>query len=239
MQLFYNTTLSTSSTELSFDRTESRHIVKVLRKKEGDLLYITNGKNLLFKAIIRSANNNKCTADIQKIIPQNSQRDYKVQIAIAPTKNITRFEWFLEKATEIGVDIINPISCTHSERRVIKQERLEKVIQSAMKQSLQYSLPELHQLTSFNELISLQTKGQKFIAIGEDESDGTKNENMQSLIKKGTDVCILIGPEGGFSPDEIQKAKDYGFIPVSLGSTRLRTETAGLVAVQTVNLVNE
>lgn len=239
MQLFFNASLTDVSTELTFDRSESRHIIKVLRKKEGDLLHISNGENLLFKAVITSANDKKCIVKIQEVIPQKQNREYKIQIAIAPTKNNSRFEWFLEKATEIGIDAITPILCEHSERRQIKQDRMQKVIQTATKQSLQYSLPELHQMTSYKEYVSRNITGQKFIAQSDSEGDEMIKKNLQSLINKGSDVCILIGPEGGFSPNEINLALQNDYIPVSLGNTRLRTETAGIVAVNTVTLVNE
>jgi len=239
MQLFYNALLTESSTELSFDRTESRHIIKVLRKQEGDLLHITNGKNLLFIANIISANDKKCSAKIIEVVPQNLMRPYQVQIAIAPTKNNSRYEWFLEKATEIGVDTIIPIICNHSERRVIKDERMQKVLQTAMKQSLQFSLPKLNQQTTFNNFVTKKITGQKFIAQSESETEGATIKNFQTVVKKGTDVCILIGPEGGFSQGEIAIALQNDFIPVSLGATRLRTETAGIVAANTIALVNE
>lgn len=239
MQLFYNSGLSKSSTDLSFDRTESRHIVKVLRKKEGDLLHISNGKNFLFKAIISSANDRKCTVKIVEAIPQEPKHQYRVQVAIAPTKNNTRFEWFLEKATEIGVDSIYPIICNHSERKVIKLERMQKLIQTAMKQSLQFALPSLHKQVSFNNFVAQKFNGQCFIAQSESETEGKPIKSLQTQLKKNTDVCILIGPEGGFSPNEIKLALQNDYIPVSLGDTRLRTETAGVVAVNTIALVNE
>ena len=239
MQLFYNSSLHKNSIELNFDTIESRHIVKVLRKKEGDIVYITNGKNLLFKGAISSASEKKCQVQIIEVIPQKQTRNYRVSIAIAPTKNNARFEWFLEKATEIGVDEIYPIICKHSERRVLKLERMQKIIQTAMKQSLQYKLPTLNNLISFKDLISKNTGDQKLIALCEfDKNDLTRNR-LFSQIKTGTDVLILIGPEGGFSVDEIKLALQNSFIPVSLGATRLRTETAGIAAVHTISLKNE
>ncbi len=239
MQLFYNASLTDSSTELSFDRTESRHIIKVLRKKEGDLLHITNGAQSLFKATILSASENKCTAKIIEVIPQKPRHQHHLSVAIAPTKNNNRFEWFLEKATEIGIDSIYPIICKHSERRVIKLERMQKVIQTAMKQSLQFALPKLHEQTTFSKFVEQKIGGQKFIAQCESETKGAPILKLQTAIKKGMDICVLIGPEGGFSPTEIELALQNGFIPVSLGANRLRTETAGIVAVQTATLVND
>ncbi len=239
MQLFYNETLNEKSRELSFDRTESRHIVKVLRKREGDTLHITNGKNLLFKAIVASTNSNKCQASIVEIIQQEKKRDYIVQVAIAPTKNNSRFEWFLEKATEIGIDTVSPIICDHSERKLIKLERMQKVIQTAMKQSLQFGLPNLYPQSSFKDFITKKFDGQVFIAQSESETKVTPIKSLKASLKQATNVCILIGPEGGFSQSEIELALQYNFIPVSLGTTRLRTETAGIVAVSTIALANE
>lgn len=240
MQLFYNEALHKDSTDLIFDKIESRHIVKVLRKKEGDIVFITNGKNILFEAAITDANDKKCYVTIQKVTQQKTIRNYSISIAIAPTKNNTRYEWFLEKATEIGVDKIFPIKCEHSERKVIKYERMDKVLQTAMKQSLQYKLPVLQELISLKELIALQSNlknTSKFIA----KCDFTNQEHtsFQSKIKKSSNVLILIGPEGGFSDNEIKLALENSFIPVSLGANRLRTETAGIVALHTVSLVNQ
>lgn len=235
MQLFYIAELKESSTDIAFDKIESRHIIKSLRKKEGDLIYITNGENLLFKGEITAANEKKCQVHILSVTQKKSNRKYKLQLAIAPTKSNDRFEWFLEKATEIGIDTIFPIISTHSERKVIKKDRLNKVLLSAMKQSLQYQLPVLHDLHSFKEFISHDFEGQKFIA----HCEKTDKKALKSLLQANTNITILIGPEGDFSTDEIALALQNGFIPVSLGATRLRTETAGIVAAHSVAFVNE
>ena len=240
MQLFYNETLHQKSTEFVFDTIESKHIIRVLRKKEGDLVHITNGKNLLFEGKIISANAKKCQVQIIQITSQKATRNYTVSIGIAPTKSISRFEWFLEKATEIGVDAIYPIKCEHSERKFIKLERLNKVLQTAMKQSLQCKLPVLHELMSFKELLT-----QKFTAENTSKLIATcdftkkKNRSLQTTLKQSSNILILIGPEGGFSPAEKEFALQNSFIPVSLGSNRLRTETAGMLALHTVSLVNQ
>jgi len=235
MQLFYIAELNESSTDIAFDKIESRHIIKVLRKKEGDLITITNGKNLLFKSEITSANEKKCQVRILSVTQEKSTCNYSLQIAIAPTKSNDRFEWFLEKATEIGIDAVYPIISTNSERKVIKTERLKKVLLSAMKQSLHYQLPILHELHSFKEFVNQDFKGQKFIA----HCEKTNKKSLKSLLQPNTNVTILIGPEGDFSTDEIALALQNGFIPVSLGATRLRTETAGIVATHSVAFVNE
>ena len=234
MQLFYNKNLHKESTSLTFDKEESRHIVSVLRKKEGDILMITNGDSLLFTAKIIAVNNKRCQVQIIAVTEKESSRKYNLSIAIAPTKSNDRLEWFLEKATEIGVDNIHPILCKHSERKIIKNERLNKVLLTAMKQSLQFKLPVLKELTLFQKFISKEFKGQKFIATCQESSTKT----LQSHIKKAEDVLVMIGPEGGFSTNEIEEALENNFIPVSLGTTRLRTETAGIVAVHTVSLKN-
>jgi len=235
MQLFYSKDLDSKSITHTFDKTESRHIVRVLRKKMGDTLEITNGKNQLFTAELLNENERKCNVKIISISTKETLRKQEVSIAIAPTKSNDRYEWFLEKATEIGIDNIHPILCNHSERKVIKQERLSKVIVTAMKQSLQFKLPILHELSRFETFINQPFNGDKFIAYCEE----SKGKTLQSLLKKDTNTLILIGPEGGFSPEEIKKALETNFIPVSLGNTRLRTETAGIVAVHTVSLTNQ
>lgn len=233
MQLFYNPTLDNSFKQFFFAADESKHIIKVLRKKEGDILHITNGKGYLFEAEILVADPRKCKAQIvseNKSIPKR----YRLHLAVAPTKMNDRYEWFLEKATEIGVDEITPIICDHSERKVIKPERMERVIQSAMKQSLQTSLPRLNPAIPFKKFMEKDPNGLKFIAHCD---DGEKME-LKRRVAADKDVTILIGPEGDFSPEEIQLAQNKGYVAVSLGNTRLRTETAALVACNTVTIVN-
>ncbi|WP_299116578.1 16S rRNA (uracil(1498)-N(3))-methyltransferase [uncultured Winogradskyella sp.] len=234
MQLFFNPNISDSDDIFTFDKDESRHIAKVLRKKIGDTLHITNGKGWLFTSELIVADQKQCSA---KIISKklHKKRDYKLHVVVAPTKMNDRFEWFLEKATEIGIDSITPILCDHSERKVIKTERFEKIIQSAMKQSLQFYLPELHPLISFKEFIKQDTSGQRFIAHCEE----TERKSLKSEIKTNSDITILIGPEGDFSTKEIETAIAVGFVPVILGETRLRTETAAIVACHSVAYANE
>ncbi|EAQ42054.1 16S rRNA (uracil(1498)-N(3))-methyltransferase [Polaribacter sp. MED152] len=235
MQLFYNAELIKETTQIIFDKIESRHIVKVLRKKEGDILKITNGKSYLFDAEITFASDKKCIVQIKSATEKLKPWPYYLHIAIAPTKNNDRTEWFLEKATEIGIDEITPIICSNSERRVVKLERFEKIIQSAMKQSLKFTLPKLNKAIKFNEFIQQDIPGLKCIAHCEDQE-----KNSLKLVAKNTDkITILIGPEGDFSVDEIKKALNANFTPISLGESRLRTETAALVAVNTISLVQE
>ena len=234
MQLFYNPDLNKSTEQFSFPKDESKHITKVLRKNEGDILYITNGKGWLFEAQISVANVKNCIATINSKTFQQ-QKEYKLHLAVAPTKMNDRYEWFLEKAVEIGIDTITPIICDHSERKVIKQERFNKILQSAMKQSLHCYLPKLNDAISFNDFIKQEFSGQCYIAHCE-ELD--KKSLKQKLVPK-QDITILIGPEGDFSVKEIQMALQHNFIPVTLGETRLRTETAAIVACHSVAYTNE
>ncbi len=208
---------------------ESRHCIKVLRKSLGDEINITNGKGDLLLAKITDANQKHCGFDIVK-----SEKTRKLapplHIAIAPTKNIDRFEFFLEKCTEIGISEITPLLCFHSERKNIKHERLEKIIVSACKQSKNFHFPNLRNLTSFKELMNTQYS-QKLIAhCNKEEKTELKN------LRFSEPTLLLIGPEGDFSKEEIELALNSGFKPISLGESRLRTETAGIVACTTVNL---
>jgi 16S rRNA (uracil1498-N3)-methyltransferase len=233
MQLFYSSAISNTDKQYTFPKEESRHIIKVLRKKEGDILSITNGKSYLFKVEIIIADTKKCLVEI-KSIEHKKKHNYNLHIAIAPTKMNERMEWFLEKATEIGIDEITPVICDNSERKTVKKERFEKILQSAMKQSLQTNIPKLNDTISFKEFINKDFKTQCFIAHCEDQE---KNQ-LNSLINPNKDYTILIGPEGDFSLKEINIAIKNKFKPVALGINRLRTETAGIVACQTIALKN-
>ncbi len=235
MQLFYNPEINSSITEFVFNKEESRHIVRVLRKKEGDLLYITNGKGFLFKVQIINANDKKCLAQITSFEEKDKNWNYHLHIAIAPTKMNDRFEWFLEKATEIGIDEITPIICDNSERKVIKSERMLKVLVSAVKQSLKYQVPKFNQPIKFSDFIKKDLKGIKLIAHCENSEKST----LKNLIKNKQNITVLIGPEGDFSFKEIDIALQHQYIPLSLGKSRLRTETAGIVVCNTVSIINE
>ena len=235
MQLFYNPALTTQTKQFSFDKIESKHIVRVLRKKEGDKIFITNGLGQLFTSEILVADDKKCLVKIVNLETQQNDRNYYLHIAIAPTKLNDRFEWFLEKATEIGIDEITPIICEHSERKILKTDRMEKIIQSAAKQSLKFHFPKLNEPITFNAFMKTHFNGQLFIAHCEESS----KKSLKSELKPALNYIILIGPEGDFSSKEIQQSLSNNFIPVSLGNSRLRTETAGLVAVHSVAFVNE
>jgi 16S rRNA (uracil1498-N3)-methyltransferase len=235
MQLFFNPDITKNTTQITFDKIESKHIVRVLRKKENDILHITNGFSFLFEAKITVASDKKCIAEIISVEEKPKPWSYYLHIAIAPTKLNDRMEWFLEKATEIGIDEITPIFCSNSERRNIKLDRFEKIIQSAMKQSLKFTLPKINEPVKFTEFINQDFDGTLCIAHCEDQQKNT----LKSIVNPSEKITILIGPEGDFSSTEIKKALDKKFIPISLGESRLRTETAGLVAVNLVSFINQ
>ena len=234
MQLFYNSEIKKGDSNFFFDKEESKHIVKVLRKKEGDKIFITNGLGFLFESEIILASEKKCEVKITKETFQQPDIFY-THIAVAPTKMNDRLEWFLEKATEIGIHEITPIICDHSERKVYKIDRAEKIIQAAMKQSLHYYLPKINDPISLSQFVKSNIVGQKYIAHCEE----TDKKSFQKELRKEENVTILIGPEGDFSSKEINLALEKNFIPVTLGNTRLRTETAALVACHTIALLNE
>ena len=233
MQLFYVPDIS--GAEVILNETESKHAIRVLRLKEGDEIELVDGKGGFYKARIQNANPKKCQLCIIESQTDFGKKDFHLHIAIAPTKNIDRTEWFLEKCTEIGIDEVTPLLSEHSERKVIKPERLEKILVSAMKQSVKAYLPKLNGLTKLSDLLSQATETKKFIAHC---NEGEK-PHLKNVVNPGDKVLILIGPEGDFSPEEVTLALEYGFEAISLGNARLRTETAGVVACHIVNLANE
>lgn len=218
------------------DEIESRHCVQVLRKKTGETIQFIDGNGGFYKGIIEEAHKKKCVLKIESQKLEFDKRNFRLHIGIAPTKNINRFEWFLEKVTEIGIDQITPIFCEHSERKRIRLDRLEKIILSATKQSLKAYLPILNEPQKALEFIEKQEHGnQKFIAHCQ---EGDKKSLKESYQLAG-DVCLLIGPEGDFSKEEVAFANKHDFSSISLGKSRLRTETAGIVACQILNFLNE
>lgn len=234
MQLFYTQLIAPNDQDFSFDKEESKHIVKVLRKTEGQPIYITDGIGNLYLSEIILASEKKCTVKINEVKFYKPNSFY-IHLVVAPTKMNDRYEWFLEKATEIGVQEITPIICDNSERKIIKTERFDKIIQSAMKQSNQFYLPKLNEPITFKQFINIKQDGELFIAHCE-ERDKTLLKDAFNINQKYT---LLIGPEGDFSSKEIDTAIKSGFKPVSLGHTRLRTETAAVVASHTFVLKNE
>lgn len=233
MQLFYSQDIDLDQKEFVFDKEESKHIVKVLRKQEGSILHITNGKGFLFISEITLASERKCVVKITEI-QFFEKRSYTIHLAVAPTKMNDRYEWFLEKATEIGVDEITPVICDHSERKIIKTERLEKILISAMKQSNQFYLPKLNEPLKLNDFLKKEIPGQKFIAHCEE----TSKRELKNSITPNQNYTLLIGPEGDFSTAEIENAIACNYLPVALGNTRLRTETAAIVGCHTFVLMN-
>jgi len=217
----------------SLNKDDSNHLVRVFRARKGDTVYLTDGKGTFYECIVTNPDPKKCEVEVSDKTSGKDERKFLLQIAIAPTKNISRFEWFLEKSTEIGIDVITPLLCDHSERKMTKPDRLTRVLIAAMKQSLKSYLPVLNELTGFNDFVKRPFKGQKFIAYVNDHTN-----ELFDICRPDTDTLVLIGPEGDFSKEEITEALDHGFIPVQLGPSRLRTETAGVVACHTVNLIN-
>jgi 16S rRNA (uracil1498-N3)-methyltransferase len=233
MQLFYLPEIIEGRRQLSEE--ESMHCVRVLRMKEKDTIRIVDGQGGFYSAEIVKADPKKCFFEIKESIKDFGKRNYYVHIAISPTKSADRSEWFLEKAVELGVDEISFIKAEHSERKHLNTERMKKVAVSAMKQSVKAYLPLIHELQTFKEFISHTRKGQKFVA----HLEAGEKKHLKDLMIKNETYCILIGPEGDFSPSEIELAMKNEFIPVTLGSSRLRTETAGIAACHIMNLMNE
>lgn len=216
---------------------EAQHCVRVLRLKEGDQVEVVDGKGHLFLCEIVSANHKNCAVSIVEKTDVAPHWGCRLTVVIAPTKNIDRFEWMLEKSVEMGVDRIIPVLCRYSERKQLKTERLNKILVSAMKQSLKATLPQLDELTPVMDVInSVGKDGQRFIAYCDKE---IPRRDLVKEYKKGSDVVIMIGPEGDFSKEEIRAALDAGFVPVTLGKSRLRTETAGVFAVAAVHTINQ
>lgn len=231
MQLFYTPDI-TLTAELPEE--EAGHCIRVLRLSEGDEIRLTDGKGYFYRAVIRRAHPKHCEVDILESWAQPPRWPFKLHIAVAPTKNMDRMEWFAEKATEIGIDEITCLNCRFSERREIKPARLEKILVSAMKQSLKATLPRLTGMTDFKAFVSRPFEGRKFIAHCEKE----EKTPLKQTYHAGENALILIGPEGDFSPEEIALALANGFEPISLGESRLRTETAALVACHTIHVIN-
>ena len=203
---------------------------------EGDELHLTDGRGTLHRCKVVDANAKRCTVEVVESHSEYEKLPYRLVMAVAPTKIIDRFEWFLEKATEVGVSEIYPIESFHSERRQIKHDREEKVITAAVKQSLKAYHPTLHDLTPLKQVLTMPFEGDKFIAHC--NSSFGEREYLGNLIKKERDTLILIGPEGDFSEEEINFALQNGFKPISLGKQRLRTETAAVVATVIVSSIN-
>ena len=228
MHVFYTPDIQTRA---ELPEEEAQHCIRVLRLNIGDQITLTDGKGYFYRAEISAATNKRCMVNILETTYQGPLWNGHLHIAMAPTKNMDRTEWFAEKATEIGFDELTFLNCRFSERKVIKTERISKILVSAIKQSLKARLPQLNEMTDFNKFITQPFKGQKFIAHC---YEGEK-PLLKDVFHKGEDALVLIGPEGDFSEEEVKKAIGKGFRPISLGKSRLRTETAALVATMVIN----
>jgi 16S rRNA (uracil1498-N3)-methyltransferase len=221
---------------LQLTEEESVHAIRVLRLGIGDTIRIFDGNGHIYNAVIEQAHPKHTSVRISDTLLVPKNRNYRIHIAIAPTKNLDRIEWFVEKVCEMGVDRITPLICRYSERKICKTDRLHKIMVAAIKQSQQAYMPVLDDAMDFSEWLSSSESEQKFIAHCYD--DNTKKELANAYIS-GKDVVVGIGPEGDFSEEELKKAFEKGFKSVSLGETRLRTETAGIVACHTIHVVNQ
>lgn len=213
---------------------ESWHCTKVLRKKSGDTIQLIDGVGNFYEAVLEIVSDKKCTAKIITRPTPQTKRNYYLHLAIAPTKQIDKIEWMVEKAVEIGIDEISFISCHNSERTVVKTERIKKIVESAVKQSLQAYLPKVNGLVSFKEIVSSSRAEQNFIA----HCYEANKVNIKSIDFKNKTSLILIGPEGDFSRDEVGFALTNNFKELSIGVNRLRTETAGLYVCQAASLLS-
>lgn len=211
---------------------DSRHCIKVLRKNTKDIIHVVDGKGGLYECEISKPHEKKCEFSIVSEQKDFQKRDIYLHIAIAPTKNADRIEWFIEKCVEIGIDEISLIQTKHSERKNQKTERLEKIAISAMKQSLKAYLPKINDLVSFDKFLKTVSQKHKLIAHLTDDAQA-----LVKIIEPNSSYCLMIGPEGDFTKDEVSQAQTIGFQVVTLGNSRLRTETAGVVACSIINLI--
>jgi 16S rRNA (uracil1498-N3)-methyltransferase len=234
MQIFYAPSIKGDSYTL--DETESKHSIKVLRLSKGDSVNLIDGKGYLYEGYVSKPDILKCVISITRVIEDFEKRDYYLHIAISPLKNPERFELFIEKCVEIGIDEITPLLCSHTEKKNIKNERVERIIISAMKQSLKARKTILNEPVSFGEFIKKESNGLKMIATCNSEF---KRKPISDIYSKKENALILIGPEGDFDPDEVRQAIAYGFESIHLGTSRLRTETAGIAACHSIYFINQ
>ncbi|MDP4209616.1 MAG: 16S rRNA (uracil(1498)-N(3))-methyltransferase [Bacteroidota bacterium] len=231
MQIFYTPDISGMEYFLSED--ESKHAIRVLRMALGDPIYMVDGKGNFYEAVIADAHPKRCKILVTNVKPNFEKWNYHLHIAISPLKNADRFEWFLEKATEMGIDEITPLHCDRTEKKNVNPERCNRIIESAMKQSIKAFHPVLNPLTKVTDLVERAGDEVKLIACCEGE-----REFIRNCYKPGQKVMILIGPEGDFTEEEVSLAKNTGFIPITLGESRLRTETAGIAACHSISFLN-
>ena len=248
MYLFYANDIPAATQigqTIVLDNEESAHAIRVLRYTSGDLIHLADGRGTMYEAVITNPHPKHCEAEIRSIEPQPKHHPANVHIAVAPTKNMERIEWMTEKCTEIGVDTLTPLLCHYSERKAIRTDRLQKIILSAAKQSLSAYLPRLNELTTVQDCINHANEQHRYIAHSSPWLDKRDlRDELRRIADSGQpasgeqqSTIILIGPEGGFTDDEVRLAMEHGFIPVSLGDARLRTETAAIVACTMINYV--
>ena len=223
---------------LTLGEEDSKHCVRVLRLVEGDTIEVVDGNGMLYTCQISTAHQKRCAVEIMERQHQPPHWGNRIILGIAPTKHMDRIEWLVEKCVEIGIDRIIPLRCHNSERTVLKTERLSKIMVSAMKQSLNATLPQLDELTPIEQVLAEPFDGTRLIAYCDEQLPREQRITLTSAVTPGRDVMVLIGPEGDFSPEEVEAARQAGFAAVTLGESRLRTETAGLMAVAAIHTLN-
>ncbi|MBQ9576802.1 MAG: 16S rRNA (uracil(1498)-N(3))-methyltransferase [Muribaculaceae bacterium] len=224
---------------LTLGEEDSKHCVKVLRMAEGDTIEVVDGNGMLYTCRITMALPKRCAVAVADKQHQPPHWPHRIVLGIAPTKNLDRIEWLVEKCVEMGVDRIIPLRCHNSERTVLKTERLKKIMVSAMKQSLKATLPRLDELTPIEQVLAEPLEGTRCIAYCDAMLPRDQRQSLTTAYEPGNDVVVLIGPEGDFSPEEVQAAREAGYVPVTLGESRLRTETAGMMAVAAIHTLIE
>lgn len=233
MQIFYSTIIKDNIA--TFDSEESVHGIRVLRMRKGDPITFTDGTGNMYEGIIITDDLHEMQVKINNVIQNYGKRQYRLHMAVSPLKNPDRLEWFIEKAVEMGIDEITPVICARTEKTGVKKERLQKLILSAMKQSVKAYLPRLNEAILFSDFISKEISGERIIAHCIPQKSRAP---LMEKIKPGKEIVILIGPEGDFTADEVSLAEKAGYTSVHLGTSRLRTETAGVVACCSAYLVN-
>lgn len=223
-------------TTLQLEEAEAIHCARVLRCKPGDTIFVTDGRGHRFECVITEATPKRVRVRIERKISVESNRKSEIVLAVAPTKNVDRMEWLVEKCVELGIDRIILLKCDRSERKVMKTERLRKIMVSAMNQSLQCRLPELTELTKVSDVATMDFNGDRYIAHCESDR---KRKEFATVYSPDKGMLMMIGPEGDFSPQEIENVLSAGFIPVMLGATRLRTETAALYSVTSAHTLQQ
>lgn len=234
MQVFYAPDIS--GEKYTLDRNESKHIIRVLRMREGMTVNLIDGRGNLYEGVISDPDPSNCTIEVKSVAHDFEKRNYRLHIAISPLKNPERFEWFIEKAVEIGIDEITPLICRNTEKPGIKPERIRNLIISAMKQSLKAREPLLNEAISFRDFVNKVHNGKLMMAHCYSES---KRYKISDVYSRCEDAVIMIGPEGDFSTEEIEEGMSKNFTHIHIGPSRLRTETAGIAACHSIYFINQ